>query len=528
MEDEQQQVELPEFGEIKALVRRRRWEFLLPFFLGWLLIWGGGWLVHSTYRSGTLILVEQPPAAEKYLATNGEPTDVQQQLDNITEQILSRTHLLHIIDTLGLYNKQKNHLSDDDMVERMRKDIEVELVKGDDKRLSAFNIYYNSRDPKVAQAVTSQLADLFIEENLEQRQKQSEDTTSFLEDQLEQARQKLAQQEAKMRDFKDRHIGELPTQTQSNLQILTGLQNQERSAEDALSRARQQNTYLQSLLSQYQTIDRGAKASDEDTGGLAAVDKELEQLKTKLADLTAHYTDKHPDVKKTKEQIAHATKVREKLLADMNQASSAPDTENWVPSGPDSRSILELEGQLKANQVEITSREAEIKDVQAKLAEYQGRLNMAPVMEQQFADITRDYDQSKADYESLLKKKNESSMATDLERTQQSQHFRMMDPPNLPSKPAKPNRLLFCVAGLAVGLVMGSGVVAAREKLSGKVYSEREIKKLVPFAVIVEIPPIETPEEERSNRRGMWLAGAAALAVAACVLVGSAVTYLYG
>ena len=83
MEDEQQQLELPEFGEVKALVRRRRWEFLLPFFLGWLVIWGASWLVQSTYRSGTLILVEQPSVPEKYVVPNVD-ADVQQQLDNIT------------------------------------------------------------------------------------------------------------------------------------------------------------------------------------------------------------------------------------------------------------------------------------------------------------------------------------------------------------------------------------------------------------------------------------------------------------
>jgi len=528
MEDEQQAIELPEYNEIKGWVRRRRWEFLLTFFLAWLLVWGASWLVPSTYRSGTLILVEQPAVPEKYVVSNID-TDIQQQLDSITQQILSRTHLLHIIDTLGLYSKERKKMNDDDLVERMRRDIEIELVRGDDRKLSAFNIYYYSRNPKLAQAGTSELANLFISENLEQRQKRSEDTTSFLEDQLEQARQKLAEQEAKVRDFKDKHIGELPTQTQSNLQILAGLQNQEQAAQDSLSRAKQQNTYFESLLSQDRAQERGARASDQETGGLAAVDKELEQLKAKLADLTAHYTDKHPDVRKTKEQIARATKVREKLLAEMNQATNAPDGGSTVGGGePESQSMLELESQLKANQVEIANREAEIRDLDGKIAQYQGRLNMAPVMEQQFADITRDYDQSKADYESLLKKKNESEMATNLEKTQQGEHFRMMDPPNLPAKPAKPNRMMFCGMGLLAGLALGGGVGLAREKLSGQVYSEREIKKLVPFAVIAEIPPIETPEEQRIHRRGALLAGAAALAVAACVLAGSAVTYLYG
>ncbi len=144
----------------------------------------------------------------------------------------------------------------------MRKDIEIELSHGDDKKLSAFNIYYANRDPKMAQLATAELANLFITENLEQRQKRSENTTNFLEDQLEQARANLAQQEAKLRVFKDQHLGELPTQTQSNLQILTGLQNQMQANEDSLSRAKQQNTYLESLLNQYRAMDSGSKPNE--------------------------------------------------------------------------------------------------------------------------------------------------------------------------------------------------------------------------------------------------------------------------
>ena len=190
--------------------------------------------------------------------------------------------------------------------------------------------------------------------------------------------------------------------------------------------------------------------------------------------------------------------------------------------------MLEMESQLKANRLEIANREAEIKDEQSKINQYQGRLNMAPVMEQQFADITRDYDQSKTDYESLLAKKNQSEMSTDLEKTQQGEHFRMLDPPNLPVRPYKPNRLMLCGAGLAVGLVFGGGFAFGKERLSGKIYSEREIKKLVPFDVIAEIPPIESSEEQSSHRRGAWIAAAAAVVIVGFILLGSAVTYLYG
>jgi polysaccharide biosynthesis transport protein len=531
MEEELQESSTPiDFGEIKGMVRRRRWQFLALFFCGWLLVWGASWLMPSTYRSGTLILVEQPSVPEKYVVSNID-SDIQHQLDSITQQILSRTRLLRIIDSLGLYTKERKHKSPDDLVEIMRKDIEIELSHGDDRKLSAFNIYYANRDPKMAQAATSELANLFITENLEQRQKRSENTTSFLEDQLDQARAKLAAQEAKLRVFKDQHLGELPTQTQSNLQILTGLQSQVQANQDSLNRAKQQNAYLESLINQYRAMDSGSKPGE--TGGpvgLAAIDKELDQLKAQLADLTSHYTDKHPDVRKTKEQIARTEKMRERIVAEMNSPAPNPNTAPTPATSLDPKTapMLEMESQLKANRLEISNREAEIKDEQSKINQYQARLNMAPVMEQQYADITRDYDQSKTDYESLLAKKNQSEMSTDLEKTQQGERFRMLDPPNLPARPYKPNRLMLCGAGLAVGLVLGGGFAFGKEKLGGKIYSEREIKKLVPFVVIAEIPPIESLEEQSSRRRSIWIAGAAAAVVVGFILLGSAVTYLYG
>jgi polysaccharide chain length determinant protein (PEP-CTERM system associated) len=530
MEEELQEAnELPSFAEIKGIVRRRRWQFLVPFFCGWALVWGASWLIHSTYRSGTLILIEQPSVPEKYVVSNID-SDIQQQLDSITQQILSRTRLLRIIDKLGLYPQDRKRKNPDDLVEKMRKDIEIELSHGDDKKLSAFNIYYASRDPKMAQLATAELANLFITEKLEQRERRSESTTNFLEDQVDQARAKLAEQEARVRVFKDQHLGELPTQMQSNLQILAGLQNQVQANQDSLNRAKQQNTYLESLINQYRSMDRGSKSAEGGQVGLAEVDKELDQLKAQLADLTSHYTDKHPDVRKTKEQIARTEQMRARIVADMNSPAnnSKPEPVAPTPLDPKSAPLLELESQLKANRLEITNREAEIKDEQNKILQYQGRLNMAPVMEQQFADITRDYDQSKANYESLLKKKNESEMSTDLEKTQQGEHFRMLDPPNLPVKPYKPNRLLLCGAGLAVGLVFGGGFAFGQEKLSGKIYSEREIKRLVPFEVIAEIPPIETLQEQSSHRRGAWLAGATAVVIVGFILLGSAITYLYG
>jgi uncharacterized protein involved in exopolysaccharide biosynthesis len=300
--------------------------------------------------------------------------------------------------------------------------------------------------------------------------------------------------------------------------------------QDSLNRAKQQNTYLESLINQYRAMGTGSKPGEAGPLGLTDIDKQLDQLKAQLADLTSHYTDKHPDVRKTKEQISRMEATRARIIADMNSrpSNSSSDPAPVASLDPKTAPMLEMESQLKANRLEIANREAEIKDEQGKINQYQARLNMAPVMEQQYADITRDYDQSKTDYEALLAKKNQSEMSTDLEKTQQGERFRMLDPPNLPIRPYKPNRLMLCGAGLAVGLVLGGGFAIGQEKLSGRLYSEDEIKRVIPFDVIAEIPPIESVDEEFSHRRGAWIAGAAAVVVVGFILLGSAVTYLFG
>ena len=519
-----------------GIARRRHWHFLIPLFIGWLAVWGASWVLPSRYRSGTLILVEQPSMPKDYVTPNVSD-DLQERLASITQQILSRTRLLHIIDELNLYAKDRSRLTPDDLVERMRKDIEIELVRDDRREVTSFNVYYTSSDPHVAQQVTSELTNLFISENEELRQQKSEDTTKFLESQLETARQALAEQEEKVRVFKDQHLGELPTQLAGNLQILTGLQSQLQNEEDALNTAKQQNAYLQSLVEQYRALQRSPKSSDGTAPiGLPAIDQELDKLKAQLADLSSHYTDRHPDVRKVKEQIAKTEQTRDKIIADLkNKPASTPasgDTPAISQDDVDPREsspMLQLQSQLKANQIEITNREHDLVALKAKINEYQGRLNQEPVREQQFADLTRGYEQSKANYDDLLKKKNSSQMATSMELLQEGEHFRMIDPPSLPAKPDFPNRLKLCGMGLGIGLALGAVFAGGAEFMDDRLYAEKEIKDLLPVTVMAEIPAIGNPEDERRQRRKLWAAWAmTGRGFGWTILAGSALSYFRG
>src|ERR1700678_670286 len=347
-----------------GLVRRRHMQFLIPLLAGWLLVWAASWVLPSRYRSSTLILVEQP-TMPKYSVTPNVSDNLQDRLQSITQQILSRTRLLHIIDQLSLY---PGHMTADDKVDRMRKEIEIELVRDGD-RVNAFNVSYSSRDARTAQQVTSELTNLFISENLEVRQQQSEDTTKFLEGQLETARKTLSDQEEKIREFKGEHVGQLPAQVGSNLQILAGLQSQLQTEEDALNTAKQQRVYLETLVNQYRSLQGLGQGSPKGEGGttvgLPAIDEELDKLRAQLADLSSHYTDRHPDVRKVKEQIAKTEKMRDQLLAGLKAKAAAqaadPNAATANSDSPDmkdpSSPIMQVQGQLQANRVEIANRQ---------------------------------------------------------------------------------------------------------------------------------------------------------------------------
>jgi polysaccharide chain length determinant protein (PEP-CTERM system associated) len=510
-----------------ALIGRRRSHILISLFMGWLLVCGAGWILPSAYKSGTLILVEQPSMPKDYVVPNISD-DIQNRLQSITQQILSRTRLLRIIGELNLYARERNRFTSDEVVERMRKDISIELVRDERSReLTAFNVYYSSRDPHIAQRVTSELTSLFINENLEVRQQQSEETTRFLESQLEEARKTLADQEQKVREFKDQHPGELPAQLGTNLQILSGLQSQLQKEEDALNTANQQTAYLQSLLGQY---DAGRGSGDDPKSQRLLA---LSKLKAQLADLRSLYTDRHPDVRRVKEQVAEIEAAGDSETTHPVNSSAKTGAHAGTISGENadlrrSSPLVQLEGQLRANQVEIRNRNLAIATMQAKINEYQSRLSQEPVVEQQFAELSRGYDQSKEIYDDLLKKKNQSAMATSLELRQQGEHFRVIDPPSLPVKPEFPNHLKLCALGLGVGLALAGAVAGGAEIMDDRLHSGKALKGLLPVAVLAEVPVVVTLEEEEAERKNMKMAWASTGLVFATISVGFALSYLRG
>lgn len=516
-------------------VYQRRWWFLLPLFICWGLVWGVGWMLPSSYQSDALILVEQQKVPDQYVTPN-VTEDMQDRLQSMTQQILSRTRLQGIIDRFHLYPQHHGFLNlvygliyPADPVDRMRKDINIQLVQSPDPRkpeLTAFRIYYSAPNAALAQEVNSELASLFIDENLQSQQQLSENTTAFLANQLAQARTQLEQQEAKVRGFKMQYLGELPDQLQSNVQILSGLQSQVAQTNDALNRAQQQKLYLESLLQQYQAMEQDLGNGDT-AQTPSTLDKELKTLRLQLADARARYTDQYPDVIALKEQITKTEKLKKQIeseIASRPKSAKGKTASSTLPASGNPQAMtpmMQIQSQLKSNQLQIRDYEKQEKALQAKVNDYQKRLNLTPVREQELSDISRGYEESQKNYDSLLQKQMESQLATNLEQRQQGEQFRLIDPPSQPDKPYWPNHLYISVGGLGLGAALGIGLIALLELTDVRVRQEQDLAGLVPVKVLVGIPRLTTPRQERRRSHRRWAERVAVVILLLCVVAGN-------
>jgi polysaccharide chain length determinant protein (PEP-CTERM system associated) len=482
--------------EYWAIARRRRWYILLPVFVAWAIAWVGSWLVPSTFQSEALILVEQQKVPEQYVVPN-VTVSLQDRLQSMTQQILSRTRLQSTIDRAHLYEKHGlgAFTKDEDAVEQMRKDIKIDLVEvpGRPGQLSAFKIGYSAGAPQLAQQVNSELTSLFIEENLKSQQQLSESTTAFLQNQLVEARAKLEEQEAKVRAFKAVHFGDLP-----------GLQNQLLSTQRALDAAKQQKLYLESLQQQYQTAQADMGIDNSSAPSPQKLTKDLIDLRYQLEQARSRLTEEHPDIIALKDKIAKIEKMKNDLETEIASHSETGKATNALdPSAAaevqrgSTTPMMQLQSQLKSITPEIENYERHAKELESQISSYRSRLNLTPQTEQQLADVSRGYEESKSNYNSLLQKQNQSQLATNLEQRQQGEQFRILDPPSLPARPSAPNHLLLSLGGLMVGAALGFGLTALLEVTNALVRQEKDLEGLVPTRVLVGIPHLNTPGEDR-------------------------------
>ncbi|HWO27274.1 MAG TPA: Wzz/FepE/Etk N-terminal domain-containing protein [Candidatus Acidoferrum sp.] len=474
---------------------RRRWVLIVVLaVIGSPLAYTVSRFLPNKFKSQTLVIIEQPSVPQK-IVESLDTSDINQRLSSMQQQILSRSRLEPIIRQFNVYPEDVNRLSMYELVSRLQKTIDITpiapMTETRAGQLPGFYVAVTLDDAHHAQEVCTAITSMFIEQNLRLRQEHSEMTTQFLATELTSAKANLDEQDAKLAEFKSRHIGELPEDEQTNLNLLTGLTSQLDASTQALARAQQDKSFNESLLSQQES----AWQSSQTGRNPETLEQQLIALQAYLTKLQSSYTDDYPDVIKAKNDIA----VLQKKIADSDGPNKAGAPNKGLKTSTEPAQIQQLRAQLHNDDLMIAAKTKEQEQIRKQIDLYQARVQSSPAVEQQYKELTRGYQTALDSYNDLQKKLTDSQQAVNLERKQEGEQFVVLDPANLPDKPTFPNRPMFALGGLAGGLGLGLGIAFLLEMKDSSFKTERDVEFALHLPVLAMVPEIIPASEKKQT-----------------------------
>jgi polysaccharide chain length determinant protein (PEP-CTERM system associated) len=502
-----------------AIGLRRKWYILIPLILCVLISYGVYKYLPKVYQASTLILVQPQRVPESYVRPTVTET-VASRLNTISQEILSRTRLEQVIQEFNLYTEIRNKAPMEGIVEMMRKAIEVKVLGSarTERDQNSFSISYEGKDPRIVMMVTNKLASLFIEENLKVRELRAEGTSEFIAKELAAVEEQLKKKESDIRLFRERNMGQLPQQLDANLRILERVQDQLKTTSENIRTAEDRRMVIQSQIEMLKKREppqtsrevRRDPATGQETLTPERIPEDpqvtqLNLLKRELGNALAKYRETHPDVidlrkriaglePKVQEILEKQEAEREARLRTNRARQNEVVVENLPAPAPDlesQRLFTQYTEQYNASTLEAKRLREEEKELKQQILLYQRRIEDTPRREQELLLLTRDYDLMKANYQSLLDKRIQAQMAENLERKQQGEQFKVLDPARVPVTPVRPDRNRILLFGLAIGLGVGGGLAWLKETMDRSFKTVSEVETELGLPVLAAIPNLK-------------------------------------
>jgi len=494
--------------DILAILWRRKWLITIPFALCTAVTYSVATRLPDLFRSETVILVVPQKVPESYVHSTVSGR-IEDRLQSLQQQILSRSRLERIILDFDLYRDARRAQPMEAVIESMRSAIKVDTQRGGE----AFSVSYVAREAETAQRVTERLASLFIDENVRDREMLANGTSDFLQTQLDDARKRLIEQERKLQQYRLEHAGDLPSQAPVNLQALQNARLQQQALDDALARAGDRQALLERGIAALYDTAAPAPASaplaapenpDEPVG--ATLREQVMDGRRKLAAMETRLKPGHPDVQRLRARV-------QRLEGELSQETAAPP----APAAPRTPVALdpvreararELRTDLETVKREIADRQADQRKLAGEMALYQSHLDAAPIREAELTELTRDYDTIQQIYRELLAKREDSKIAANLEQRQIGEQFRVLDPARVPERPFSPNRARINLLGVLGGLFVGLGLAVLLEYLDDTLKTEADVRLILKLPVIATIPLLQAaPAAVRRRPNSGWRFG---------------------
>jgi polysaccharide biosynthesis transport protein len=546
-----------------SFLKRRKWQILVPTALLLALTAGIIKSLPPTYRSTATILIEEHEIPSELVGSTFS-TYADQRIQIVSRQVMTRANLKQITEKFDLYRKQRNDNPSEGVIERVRRNINLEMLSADvtDKRSGnkttatiAFVLSYNGESAEQAQKVTAELVSLYLNENLKNRQQRTADTERFLQQEATRLEAQIAEIELNLARFKERNAGKLPEQAQVNLQLrerseaeilegdrqITALLQRKADLEtqlaqvkpyspavspngervlDATERLRLARAQYESLLGIYSADHPDVQRLRQEIEGLqrrqgpATIDspqaQEAQRLRGELATLRERYAEEHPDIIKTKNRLAELAPIAAaRLPAAPVSVLQASPADNPV--------YLALRGQALATQAEMNAIRGRQTQLRAKLAEYESRLRDTPQAEREYMDITRERENATRRYQEVKAKLMEAQVAQALEKDNKTEQFSLIEPPDLPEKPIRPNRVALALLGFILSLGGGLAYGGMREAMDRTIHDVRHLAATLRAPVLASIP--DFAQHGSMGKRGLRYAFTALLMLVLCLVL---------
>ncbi|MGA2272948.1 MAG: GNVR domain-containing protein [Bryobacteraceae bacterium] len=537
----------PDIEDYIDMVRRYRSWIIGPMFAGLVVSVVVAFFWPDTYVS-TAVMTITPQQVAQSLVHSDVNTQMATRLQEMETEILSRSSLSDLIVHLDLYKKDRTQRPLEDIVQDMRnKAIQVkpyESASGTENRVQAFTISFSYTDRYKAQQVVRELIGKFEEQNLIYMTKTASVTTEFLGDELKNAKQQLDNLDQKLTQFKVANQGKLPDQVQANVQAENAAEAEASRLADTLSQAQARKVMLEQSLQNLIADQNFYLQHGEDvvsSGGgsgvksqqLLALEATLTQQKSNLASMLKLYGENYPEINSIKAAIS----VTEAQKADLEkqleaQAAASPDRGPVTVANPAVQARLEeLKNSIATVKTQIQTTQGDIDRViknqeilNRKIAAYQARIEQAPLNEQQYMQLTSDYQLAKKNYEDMVQKRDSSETAKDLEQHKGGENLELLDPASLPEQATEPNRPAWAAIGTAIGLVIGIVLAGAKEMRDASLKNLKDVRAYTNLPVLSSIPLLENALLVRRKRRLFWLAWSSSFIVG-CLAMAVSVFY---
>jgi uncharacterized protein involved in exopolysaccharide biosynthesis len=527
-------------------------------------------LLPPTFQSSATILIEQQEIPQD-LVRSVITSFADQRVQVISQRVMTTQNLLSLVERYNLYPDIRAREPREVLLKKMREDIGMKMISADvidpksgrpTQATIAFSVSYQNSSPELALKVASELASLYLNENLTNRTELAEQTSTFFGEQAKAEAAHIAELDKALAEFKEKHHDELPEIAQLNIETLNRTDLDLREAQGHLDALDSQIVLLQAQLAQ---IHPNSEVFSDTGSRIYGTEDRLKQLKSQLAEYKARYAPGHPDIVATQravdgleqevesddgtaDRLRELQEARAELAADLKKYTAEhPDVirlkhrieslEKAVAEAdaagvtkietkhPDNPVYVQVKGQLDATETERTAAIKRRDDLREKRDDYERRLTQSPQVERQYREMARDLESATLKYQEILSKQTEVQVSQNLESERKGEKFTMIEPPQPPEKPIKPNRIMILSLGLLASLVLGVGAVVLLDALDASIRGPTDIRLLLQVPALASIPVIVTRRDRARRRLQTWLTWGGSVTATAIAVLG--VHFLY-